>query len=81
MKSSYASQYKKHLLTAGVIDEAGGFLKFALPGSRDFAPDLATLDGQPARRWQKQDGLVYADADAHRSFAPIGRDCEDGSPG
>ena len=36
VKSNYASQYKKRLLLAGVIDDPSGLLRFAIPGFGEF---------------------------------------------
>lgn len=36
VRSNYASQYKKRLLTAGVIEDVNGLLKFSLPGFGDY---------------------------------------------
>ncbi len=36
VKSNYASQYKKRLLTAGVIEASSGFIRFAIPGFAEY---------------------------------------------
>lgn len=36
VKSNYASQYKRRLLLAGVIEERGAYLEFCIPGFRDL---------------------------------------------
>ena len=36
VKSNYASQYKRRLLTAGVIEVSNGFLRFAIPGFGEY---------------------------------------------
>lgn len=36
VKSNYASSYKKRLLMAGVIEEQGSLLRFAIPGFRTY---------------------------------------------